>query len=332
MSVEIESNVVEAAGETLYVHAKRAEWGLAILTRDERTQRTFQFQDGRMRTFKQGWFELMEPVDKPSEDAARIHDELMRKHGVATARRKLIADARSSGQQVTTFPEQVQVFKALFPEGFEDANWLAKIRGDADSDRKSLREPALAAAGEVLARERMDTLLAEGRGDELWQSVVELLGRTDLVTTQRDVGLVADLDPAARSAFVRAARELLHGEGEHAERFDAFVATLSGGGDAGPSWQLATVLPALWAPGRHVCVRPSSFRLQSRWFHPGLDLSGLPDGGTYDRVRVMLRDLSRALEREELPPGDQMDLHDFIRLTLSPKARQVLDRLRGAGA
>ena len=52
----------EAAAPKLYQHTKRPEWGLAILAWDRGSRRAFQFEDGKLRVFKQGYYEMVEEV------------------------------------------------------------------------------------------------------------------------------------------------------------------------------------------------------------------------------------------------------------------------------
>ncbi len=49
---------------TLYRHSKRDAWGYAVLAEEQVGRRTFHFEDGRRRTFKIGWYELMKPIIK----------------------------------------------------------------------------------------------------------------------------------------------------------------------------------------------------------------------------------------------------------------------------
>ena len=68
--------------DTLYVHSKRSQWGMSILVYEGEGQRRYQFQDGQLRTFKDGYYQLLEPVVNPP-DAAEIVAELESKLGVA---------------------------------------------------------------------------------------------------------------------------------------------------------------------------------------------------------------------------------------------------------
>ena len=61
---------------TLYAHSKRPRWGFAILAWEGREQRRYQFQDGQLRTFKRGYYELLEEVEDPVERAVDIVRDL----------------------------------------------------------------------------------------------------------------------------------------------------------------------------------------------------------------------------------------------------------------
>ena len=49
------SDTSRTEGPTLYRHVKREQWGYAVLADEQMDRRTFQFQDGRRRTFKKGF-------------------------------------------------------------------------------------------------------------------------------------------------------------------------------------------------------------------------------------------------------------------------------------
>ena len=48
----------------LYRHTKRPEWGVAILAWERGGRRAYQFEDGRLRKFREGYYSLMKPVDE----------------------------------------------------------------------------------------------------------------------------------------------------------------------------------------------------------------------------------------------------------------------------
>ena len=59
MSAELDSS-----SSLLYEHSRRPQWGLCILSSEDKTSRKYQFQDGRSRTFKEGFYHLLEAVER----------------------------------------------------------------------------------------------------------------------------------------------------------------------------------------------------------------------------------------------------------------------------
>ncbi len=138
--------------------------------------------------------------------------------------------------------------------------------------------------------------------------------------------------PSEHHASIAAAlRELLHGSGDYAPRFEAFVAAFGaarpeGSTQKGPSWPLMTLLPALYAPSEHTFVKPEASS-ESRRRSLGRTEStpsyvSLPNGAVYEQFRAMMKGLSGKLrERAEQSPRDLFDVAAFVSITLSPPTR-----------
>ncbi|MGM0575041.1 MAG: hypothetical protein ACQEXJ_04840 [Myxococcota bacterium] len=312
---------------TLYRHVKREQWGFAILASEGPNRRRFQFQDGRIRTFKKGFYNLLEEVDEAPEEAVEVLAELQKKLDLSRARKQAIEDAGGSPKQAVTFDDQVRVFRMMYPEGFQDTAWSEGIRGEESSRRlKRHRQQAIDQAAEKLSREALDDMIGKGDFEGVRDAVVEALKRTDLVRPSADLQPIDDLPGDQVEAFARTVRDLLYGEDDFSERFDRFVDVVTPSRGEHPTWQLATVLPALVHPEEHVCVRPSSFRRQSKWLRPRLRYASKPTAKQYLEFQEMAKDARKHLEDAGLKPRDLMDAYDFIRVTLAPKA---LKRLKG---
>jgi hypothetical protein len=106
--------------------------------------------------------------------------------------------------------------------------------------------------------------------------------------------------------------------------FDRWVGAVTSGTGKVPAWTLATAPLALARPNDHVCVRATSFRAQAISLSPRLQLGDTPSHRQYQRMLAMAKRVQgRAVDRE-LPPADLLDVHDFIRFTLSTKARTAM--------
>ena len=304
----------------LYRHTKRTEWGLAILAWEEGDRRGYQFEDGQLRTFKEGFYSLLEEVDRPSDQAAATVATLSRQLGVAQARKAIVEQAADSGKRVITLEDQIKVFNIEYPGGFADPAWLEARGVDVKRRLKKHREPAIEAAAEHFSRESLDSYVNAGRFADLHGRILEVLGTTTLVPPAR-LKQLQELDESTYEALGRSLRDLLWNDDEPYEmRFERFLTAVG----SEPSWTLSTSPAALLRPSEHICVRPSSFRKQAMWMAPRLNFVGTPSAKQYVRLLQMSRSIESKLKDAGLEPRDLMDIHDFIRQTLRPAAIKLL--------
>lgn len=310
---KVREHVIEDDEPELLRHVKRPQWGLAILAWERDDRRAYQFEDGRLRKFKEGYYELMQPAEsKQRSEEAVIADLLAAIGTTSTTRKTLKASA--------TFDEQVELFRTLYPGGFQGEKWTEEHRGTADGrDLKRHRDPVIARAARELGRDAVEAMMAGGRYGDLKSAVTELLASTSLVSL-RHVKTMRGLDEAETRRFAEAVAELLHGEGDFGPRFKPWLAVLDDVLGGKPSWRIATVLPALLQPDQHVCVRHSAFIRQAASIAPTSRYSRRPRARSYRNFRRVARVAFTRLEAAELQPRDLMDVHDFIWTTLRDSA------------
>ena len=117
---------------------------------------------------------------------------------------------------------------------------------------------------------------------------------------------------------------LLYSPADMGQRMQAWISALDID-EAKPRWELVTLPCALIHPNEHIAIRPAPFRAQARWMAPRLQLDASPTARVYIRVQAMADSLrTQLVEKHNMPPGDYLDVHDFIRLTLSPKATNAI--------
>jgi hypothetical protein len=311
-----------AVPPALYAHTKGQHWGLAILAWERGPCRGYQFEDGVLRVFKEGFYQLLEEVDAPADKAARIIAELRLKLGDAAPPSQ--GHTEPPAAPGLSFDDQVHAFRTRFPGGFDDAGWISRHRGAPGARRaKGHAEAAFADAQSVLAVDVLDSALAEERGHTIAAAAIGVLERTSLLNTAQ-IEPLRTLPSVRLASFGQTLRELLYGEEACELRFERFVAAMSALRRPGPSWQLASALPALVRPDEHVCVRPATFRAQARWMAPRLLLPATPSGPLYVRLVEMARVVKSSLEREGLVPRDFMDVHDFMVMSLAPSVKPAV--------
>ena len=333
MEIELSHEIEEEDEETtpLFVHSRRPEWGVAMMTREADGRRTYQFQDGSLRKFKQGFYHLFNPVEKSPAVTETLVEDLEHKYSASLDQQRLAA--KTDTPPVMSFEEQLTVFHALYPGGFEDASYIEDWRGaEGARRRKRFLDPAIEQAQRLLTEKRLSRLLETGQYTKVHGAMVRVFSKTGLVSPSKTVKPLKAMDPAHHQRLAEALYDLLYGEEHYIDRFREYVLALDAGGTVKVSWPMATALSALVQPERHVCVRRSAFRLQARSLAPETVLKRVPTPKGYRRARKLARRTFDKLEREGMKPRDLLDVRVFIWETLRPKGRTMLEELSRSAA
>lgn len=299
----------------LYRHVKRPEWGVAIMAWEKNGRRAYQFEDGRLRRFKEGYYSLMQPAGQVEESEALVAD----------LQAAIEAKRGSPGKKldpVAPFDDQIELFKHLYPEGFKDEKWIVDHRTDGRALKRH-REPASRDTQEQLSKARCDELIADGRHDDLVEAALEILAGTDLVAL-RDVKTLRAMEEDERKEYAEILRDLLHGEADYGQRFKRYVEFLEEVLGGRPSWRLATALQALMFPDYHVCVRRSAFIRQAASIAPKAKYTKKPRRRSYANFRRVATAVQTRLEAADHEPRDLLDVYDFIWDTLRNAALEHL--------
>lgn len=309
----------------LYQHTRRPQWGLAILCNESKTSREFQFQDGKTRKFKEGFYHLMEPVDKPTGEADELVYKLQKALDRSVTRERIMERAKKEGRNIFTVADQIALFKKSFPGGFQDPRYIEEIReGGGGRRRKKNRQAGLDLAETQLSVDVLDDLIGKGEWKAVYDNAVNVLKSTDIASTSTDVRPLRKLPEELYAEFAVTLRDLLYGEDPYAERLGGFLALLEDNEDTKPTWPMATVIQGLVHPHEHYCIKPSVFRQQARWLAPELSYSPTPSAGRYNKYRLMAEDLKARLAKADLEPADNVDVFCFIWETMRPGVRKDL--------
>jgi hypothetical protein len=294
----------------LYRHTKRPEWGVAILAWEKGGRRAYQFEDGRLRKFREGYYSLMKPVDEvPGSEEALVADleSAVAAHKGGVRPKPL--------EPVCTFEQQVELFEELFPGGFLGEAWTERHRRGSGRALKRHREPAVERAQEILSREACRQSIESDRQGHLAGAVLDLLSSTDLVPLNQ-VKSLQGMEPEDKNVFIESLDFLLYGEDAFGPRFKRWVSVVGRLSGGRPSWRLTTVLPALVFPEDHVCVRRSSFMRQAANIAPTARYSRKPKRRSYRNFRRVARAVRKRLGGAGHEPRDLLDVHDFAWTTL----------------
>lgn len=312
----------------LFRHSMRADWGLAAIVWEREGKRGYRFEDGSERVFKEGYFHLFESAPAVGEAAEKLLASIHRDRVEAAKGGKKTASALPV--QGPALEELIAVFHEEYPGGFADAEWVSKRRGEGVKRRaKRHRKAALEQAASLLAREALDERIAAADAEGVIQRVVDVLGATDLVTNkQLEVLTKARPTPALAQAL----RDLMHEPDPDGIRFDDVLKLLVRSPGGNPSWSLMTAMRAVVDPHNDVCVRPSVFFDAVRVVSPSQAKKVSPQGGQYNRLAAIARDLRQRLCDAGEVPRDMLDVYDFVWETCRPAAEPVLARVRQRAA
>lgn len=318
-ALDVASPEIEAGPDSqLYRHSKRPQWGVGILIRESEKARTYQFEGGRRRKIVKGYYKLMKPVEDIGESEEVIRDALVRmaKAPADDSKRKVL-------EPVAAFREQIELFTDLYPEGFQDPEWIEDHRETDGRALKRHRTPIAKEAQEALSATRCEEAIAAGSHGELGEIIADLLARTDLVPISFAKAL-RGLSSDETRRHVEAAVRLLHGEGRHQDRFRDYVRTLSDLFEGRPKWRNATVLPGLVHPDSHTVVRRSAFVRQAAVIAPAARYSRRARPGSYNNFRRVAHGVRDRLIDAGHEPRDLLDVYDFIWTTLRTSALEHL--------
>lgn len=299
--------------DALYRHEKRDQWGVALFVWERDGKRAFRFADGEVRVFKKGFYEMMIPAPTPSDGSA---DEL----------RALILAGGSGkkGEIIPSVSDQLVLFLAEYPNGFAGDTWQDTHRGQHVEGSRRLkrhRDLSIADAREQLSHERITELLSTGNHTGIRDALVEVLAATDLVPGAQ-VNALRETRPTRELSLAIQAISL---DPENAN-FKALQTALVTAQGPANSWQILTAPLSLLAPSKHICVRPNALMAQGKIVMLRFTAPKITEAG-YQRFQEVVRFVQDELTTLGHAPGDLLDMHDFMAITLRPGARAELERI-----
>ena len=299
----------------LFRHSKRRQWGVAALVWERDGKRGYQFSDGKLRIFKEGYYSLFESAIAPGDGSAKTVRRLAR-----LARSEELTEAT----RLPTLRDQIELFRREYPGGFHGETWIKKKRGSkARKPLKRHRDPVLTLAKAKLSVEAMRARIAAEQWAEHLDDIIEVLGTTDLAPRPQLEKLQACKPSRSLSMAIYSWLHNPSGDTstEHADRrFNRLVREL---GPAG-GWQLVTALGAIVHPNTHCCVRLRSHTLQGKMLLSEFKVSKRPQAKHYRRFCHVSKAVHNELVEAGFVPRDNLDVYDFMWETLRPAARETL--------
>jgi hypothetical protein len=313
-----------AALPIIVKHPACPQWGLGLLIEERDGKRFFDFEDGMNHSIAKDHWSKLETVELGGDEARAVESRIREIREKASTPAKKTPRRPTPTAPKTSFEEQVVQFEKDFPGGFAGDAFVTKERGvapapgEADAPKKKSKAPvegAIAAARVLLGADEVSALLAAGNHAEVAERVRKVQkSATGLLHPLGDVIPFSKLPAERYPAIAQATFELLHGEGDHAARFDRFVGVLAQ--DKLGTWPLATVLGALAAPGEQAFVKPSYYEKQAMVLGFDLAYERTPSAAAYARMLELSRLVKARLEERGLAPRDLLDVNAFMVRTL----------------
>lgn len=297
----------------VYTHASNADWGRAVVTAVAVDRTTYLFEHAGKRTFLNANNSIRE-LPLPPEERSALAKRLLGRRSPVT--KKPTSKRKTAAPPSLTLDRQLEAFGAAFPRGFEDSAFVVEERGLGQPAERA-RDAGIAFARETLSAKALDAAIERGAYAEVFADALRVLtAMQSLALPKHHRPAFERLAPPAQERFARALRDLLHGDGPYAARFDAFVAAAGT-----PPWTIATLFSAAVHPEAHVFVKPTLSQRQAKALgraEPPLDG---PTGAGYAQhlaVAVALRD---KLVGAGMCPRDLFDVYSFGWRTLRRSAQ-----------
>jgi hypothetical protein len=200
-------------------------------------------------------------------------------------------------------------FLAEFPKGFEDPKYLENER-----DHKWKAHEAFAGQ---LGGDRLRTLVTSGNLEQLAKAALDPAQKANLLSPfekSRVSAVLREGEPAL--AYFRALADLLDAAEVEEATFGNYLKAVEGLPGSPQrrvdTWPIATILPFLAQPQRHLFVKPNATRGAAERVDIDLRYESTLNWQTYDRARQVGAELRKRLE----PHGckDMIDVQSFISL------------------
>lgn len=177
----------------------------------------------------------------------------------------------------------IELVQQHYPEwsGFDHPPFL---EDEIDPKRKLVME-----AAELLKLERLDSHIAAGEFEAIWQSIIKLTQKSNLLWRRiPGAGDTAVLyDPLLnKSEFCVQIRNLLYGDRDSSERLHTFSTYLADQ-DLPNTWPLPTFLLFVTQPDSELFIKPQPAKWLLKFMGSRISLPKQPDGPTYKHLQEL---------------------------------------------
>lgn len=310
-----------------FKHELQPDWGAGLVVQDLGKHWVVFFEKAGEKKFVKDKAAVLVPVQlEPAALAALQAKATGRKAKAAprpSAAHRPAAKVRPkkvAAPRFATFAEQLALFEKLFVGGFQGELYVKEERGVAGATgAEGYKEAGVALAKQALSAEAF----ASRSPDELFAAAQQVLSATNIVFPIEGPIPFRQLQGEDREKAMAALKDLLHGEGEYADRVERFAASVNlkdaKGAGKKVTWPLATVFGGLFAPTEHTCVKPTAFAGQAATLGLSVQKTQPVNAAGY-RLFLDVAKKTEALLREAgQQPRDLLDVYTFIWRTHAQK-------------
>jgi hypothetical protein len=217
-----------------------------------------------------------------------------------------------------THDQAIARFLESYPQGFVDPAYVG--RGTGRSERASRWRAAQEAWAGALGKVERERLVAEGELKELAKRILKVEKLVAPLHPPADADAVKEAlaDEEGARPFLGALVDLLAVPSPARARFEKlFAAAASLPVDPAQKWLVATLLPFLASPERHVLLRPKITREAAERLGCDLRFEPAPNWVTYGALRALAAQLLEKLK--PIGARDFVDVEAFLHLTAVAK-------------
>lgn len=228
--------------------------------------------------------------------------------------------SKAAAPRFATFAEQLALFEKLFVGGFQGEHYVKEERGVAGATgAEGYKEAGIALAKQGLSAEAF----ASRSPDELFASAQQVLSATNIVFPIEGPIPFRQLQGEDRDKALAALKDLLHGEGDYADRIERFAGAVNLKDAKGVAkkvtWPLATVFGGLFAPTQHTCVKPTAFAGQAATLGLSVQKTQPVNAAGYRLFLDVAKKTDALLREAGQQPRDLLDVYTFIWRTHAQK-------------
>jgi hypothetical protein len=206
----------------------------------------------------------------------------------------------------------ISLFKEIFPLGFKDPEYL----GNKFSGERNYKLWAHQEWVKTLGNGQAEDLLKRGDIDELTRRAMSVLSRVNLLSPFENMAIRDALkDYESAKQFFTTLMSLLSDKKISKERFEIYVNTVCNlpqakGKSRVATWPVATILPFLAQPDRHMFLKPKKTQAAAKILAFDLHYNPTPNWVTYESLLRMSEIYREKLKR--LAPNDNIDIQSFF--------------------